>query len=138
MLFAFGLFAGVLINAGSIKLMSVVPFWLYVMFPSVAVIIVLVISVMLPQAQRVNDMSTSILERWNMKVMQEPDAMKRRYLRRKLKALTPSGLQVGIHEVRFFTIKRSTKAAFYVRILDNTINLSLAIPPGALNKQFGI
>ncbi|OXA40818.1 Citrate-sodium symporter [Folsomia candida] len=136
-LFGFGLFAGVLINVGSIQLMDVLPFWFYVYFPSASVMVVLTISVLLPQAQIVNDRSKGVIEKWKIAVMGEWDTRKKAYLRKKLKTLKPAGLQVGIHEVRFFTIERSTKAAFYVKILDNTINLSLAIPPGALNTRFG-
>lgn len=135
--FGLGLFAGIIFNTGSIKLWNILPFWLYFYFPSVSGIIVLIISILLPQAQVINDYSVMVLHKWNVEIMMEPDIKERNILRKKLKSLKPKKLHVGIHEVRFFSIDRSTKAEFYVRILDNTINLSLAIPEESLRSQFG-
>ncbi|OXA40127.1 hypothetical protein Fcan01_25200 [Folsomia candida] len=89
------------------------------------------------RAQVINDYSVMVLHKWNVEIMMEPDIKERNILRKKLKSLKPKKLHVGIHEVRFFSIDRSTKAEFYVRILDNTINLSLAIPEESLRSQFG-
>ncbi|OXA54099.1 hypothetical protein Fcan01_11401 [Folsomia candida] len=136
-LFGLGLFAGILVNARIIKLFNILPFYLHIYLPSSSAIIIFIIFTLVPQAQVINDYSVKILHKWNSTLMDEPCCKTRACLKRMLKSLKPVKLHVGVGEVRFFSIDRSTKGKFYVKILDNAINLSLAMPKEGLSRHFG-
>jgi hypothetical protein len=132
---SFLLFAGialsVLANFSTVRAFHVFPWYLYLITPSLAIIILLLIQLLLPFGINVHTNSESLLRQWKS----DPIHAKGKYLRRKLKSLRSlrwyAGL-MGFYEYNFFMIQQSFKTAYYAVILGYTIDFIMLVPASAL------
>jgi hypothetical protein len=133
-----GTVLSVLANFGTLRGYHIFPWYLYPVLPTLSIIILLILKLLLPFAINVHENSEEMLMQWKS----DSNHAKSKYLRRKLKSIRSlrwyAGL-MGFYECNFFILENSFRIAFYVVILDYTINMIMAIPASALaGFKFGM
>ncbi|OXA48123.1 hypothetical protein Fcan01_17043 [Folsomia candida] len=118
-----GLVLCVLFNFMSVKLYGLIPMPLYLFFPSVTVLIPLIIDTLLPFGIRINETSVRFrVKCWrNLK-----DSCDRKYLRRRLSAIRPLCFDCGVLGFTFLKFTKSMQIWFYEQILSYTITALLS------------
>ncbi|OXA41576.1 hypothetical protein Fcan01_23760 [Folsomia candida] len=122
-----GLANGILSNFVSLKFYSTLPIWLYVIFPCVAVMVIIIAHVALNYLHNVADYSGKLLRNLDLFTLSQPQKglKKTRKELRSLNVLTLSPILAG-H--KFLMYKRSTKTTYLVVMVTYTINLLLTVP----------
>jgi hypothetical protein len=132
-LLALGLFVSVLFNFATFRMYSILPIVFYVYFPSVSLVICIVIHLTMPKAIDIHELSLQLLRR--LKTCGHNDIVNLKYLRRKVRSLRPTAHHVGFNIVTFFYFKKSTRITFYAAILGYTIDLLFTVPQDVLSKS---
>lgn len=119
--------AGFLLNISfnyvTLKLYHVVPMPMYLWFPTVSVLIPILIAILLPMMINVYEGSVQVQNLWGWHSGKSRDL---KYLRRRLLGARPLRMTTGIGGVNFYFFKQSTKVTFYSAIIDYTINALLS------------
>jgi hypothetical protein len=106
-----------------------IPFPFFYIFPLLAVFAPIVINIVLPEAILCHELTNDLLVEWRSSVYCVwSTRANRRYVVRRLKAMTTLDFPVGIGGLNFFYIVRDTKVAFYTDIMDSTIFAILSVP----------
>ncbi|OXA46247.1 Techylectin-5B [Folsomia candida] len=108
-----GLANGILSNFVSLKFYGTLPVWLYVIFPCIAIMILILANVMFNYLHNVPDYSDKLLRNLDYYTISQPKegVKKTRKELRSLKVLTLSPILAG-H--KFLIYKRSTKMTYFV------------------------
>lgn len=120
-----GLVLCVAFNFISIRMYGSIPFPLYLYFPSVAIIIPLIIDTMLPMAIRVYEETSKIRRNWEYHLNGTEN---RKYISRRLQAVRPLQVKCRIMGYQGLKLTKSTKVGFYSQILEHTMTALLSIP----------
>jgi len=117
----------VLFNFITIRMYGMIPFLLYLIFPTVNILIVAIVHTVVPFAE---DIETQDQELRTLLINNFCRKKSYPYLSRRVLGLTPNAirLQAGVGETIFFYFKRSTKSAIYSGVFLYTINFLLATP----------
>ncbi|OXA61267.1 hypothetical protein Fcan01_00449 [Folsomia candida] len=117
----------ILFNFVSLKFYATLPIWFYVIFPSIAVIILITIHVMMPCLHSLLDNSKKLLETLYIFTACQCNRGRKGMIKelRSLKKITMSPM---LAQHKFFIYTRSTKVTFLVILVTHTINLLLAVP----------
>jgi hypothetical protein len=130
----------VFINFTALKLYEILPIYIYLPFPIVAVIILTAFDFVLPVTAKVNEISTGILVKWSVDVLnvfkEDANTSKRflLYKRKIVSSISPIRVFAGIGGNNFFWFMKSTKITFYDNIVTHTINLLLNVPKHVIQK----
>lgn len=133
---AVGLLSSIIFISATLRTYNVLPFLFYMFFPSAAVIVIIVIALMIPIAQGVNDMSKKFIRVWLAKIRVCEARGTRNFLRRVVRSLRPQALYVGIFGFRLFAITRSNKVTYYDAIMMYTMNTMMGVPQKIFENMF--
>lgn len=118
-----GFLLNIALNYVTIKLHHVVPMPMYLWFPTVSVLIPILIGILLPMMINVYENSKEAQNEWKWHSSKSSDL---KYLQRRLKGTRPLRMQAGIGGYNLYFFKQSTKVTFYTAIIDYTINALLS------------
>lgn len=113
----------VLFNYVSIKLYSFIPMPLYLCFPSVAALILLLINCLLPLGINVNEKTVKLKEKWERHLARCRD---RGYQRRILIAIKPLCVICGVAGFNVLKLVKGIRVWFYSQIFNYTISALLS------------
>lgn len=116
-------------NFVTLKLHVVVPMPLYLYFPTVSILLPVMLEVILPPAIRINTESMVLIH--TLKSVQDPYAkqVRNRYFSRRVESMKSCTIEGGAFGYRLFNIVRETKSECYYIIVDqdHTITALLAV-----------
>lgn len=127
LLMGVGAVTSVMVNFGTLTLYKLYPFYFYVCFLVVGVIIALVIGHTVPYMHMMFELSERILKEAAFR--QRKDKVMRKFI----SATRPLSLSIGLFGHTFCKFRRSSKVEYYQVIVTYTINLLLGVPVSALN-----
>jgi hypothetical protein len=111
----------------TVRYYFVLPFIMYCMFPFGSIFALVIPRIVFPEAIRIFEDGTEIIRSWNLKLA-IPAGRYRKFRQMKLKALRPCRIHVGLGEIRFFWVKRSTMTTFYSLCIYYSVNLLISVP----------
>jgi len=117
-------FATAAFNYATIKLYSILPGYIYWVCPLFSIAIPLILGSALPQAIQLHEETADAIEKWKVHSLSYPNF---KYHLRRVKALRPLAIHLGIMDYRFFKLKASTRGTFYYATLDWTINFCMGV-----------
>lgn len=125
--------SGIWICAASIfanlRLFSILPLGVFVMFPFFTIVTLGIAQQLLPALTNIHENSETALTKWMEQLRKNENVGgDQRYLRRKFLPLRPIRFKAGFNGFTFFVLDKSTKTYFLGSVLDNAINLLMAIP----------
>lgn len=123
-LFASGLLI-VLLNFISLKMYSAVPFRMYAFFPTIAVLVTVVIYMFMPMVIAVFERDVEIHAKWRYYSYRSSNV---KLLLRRLRATKVIGITVGIANYRLFDCTKSMLPRYFSVTVDYTITALLSIP----------
>jgi hypothetical protein len=126
-LFFSGAVLSIVANFAAIRTYRIFPWYIYLVCPSTAVVVLLIIQLLLPYGINVHTLSTSMLRKWTLEMSPGNP-----FIRRKLKSLRSIRWYAGFFDYNFFLIQNSVKMGYYAVILGYTIDLVMLIPESAL------
>ncbi|OXA47694.1 hypothetical protein Fcan01_17752 [Folsomia candida] len=121
-LMGLGLLLSVVFNFVTIKLYSVIPMPLYLYFPSVSVLIPVIIEALLPFGISLNVKAVQLRNKWDRQLERCGD---RKYVRRILRAIKPFCINCGVAGYNVLKLVKGTKVWFYEQLLNYTISALL-------------
>lgn len=110
-------------NYVSLRLHHVIPMPMYLWFPSVSIMLPVVINVLLLMMINVYEGSVKVQNGWLREARNSRDL---KYLTKRLEGVRPLRIFVGVGGINFYFFKQSTKVTFYSAIIDCTINALLS------------
>jgi hypothetical protein len=121
-LFLVGGILSIAMNVACVRLHLVFPLYLYVVCPSVAIIVLLIIRMLLPYGIDVHEKSHSMLLKWKAGVTTD------KYRRKKLESMKSVRWYCGVFDFNFFLIAKSIKMQYFSLIFNYTLEFLMAIP----------
>jgi hypothetical protein len=100
---------------------------LFLLFPTVAVIVPILTHLELPDAIMIFEGTSKILRNWKFLTSMYPSSQRKYYLR-KLKAIRPSRFHASLAGFNLYKLKHCTKSTYYFTTLKNTIDALVSIP----------
>ncbi|OXA49843.1 hypothetical protein Fcan01_15842 [Folsomia candida] len=132
-LMGIGLVLSMLFNFAVVKGLGRIPLHLYWYIVSGTGMILIVIHILMLYPYRISDVSLDLLGTWVWSASLNESYLRRRYYRKKVRAMGVVEIAGGIGENRFYVLKRSTEVKYFAIIVAYTINLLLGIPPDLLD-----
>jgi len=102
---------------------SLIPFNVYIIAPTVAFIVIVIIHLIIPKVVIVGESSHDILRKWNSDLKL---CTKSLYARKVMKSLQPYNIYIGFHSYRWLLLNREFNVNYYYTILDNTTMVLLS------------
>lgn len=119
-----GLLVFIFSNFATVRFFGVVPFVVFVFFPSVSFLVALIVNFTLPLTHKQYEDSIELLRRSAGAL----SPMGRgKYLRRKIRAVRPHRLSVGVNGSNMFCLNRETKVEYFQNAIYYTITLLLSV-----------
>lgn len=118
----------VLTNFCTIKLGSVVPMYIYVLFPHIAIVVMGVFTLAISQTSKLYNYSSELL--WQLKISSRGrwDIKGRKCHSKLLKSFQPLAVCAGINGYQLFVSKQSLMLTYCYAVVDYTITALLSIP----------
>ncbi|OXA49846.1 hypothetical protein Fcan01_15841 [Folsomia candida] len=133
-LMGIGLVLSMLFNFAVVKGLGRIPLHLYWYIVSGTGMILAVIHILMLYTYRISDFSADLLSTWAVwSARLDGSYLKRRYYRKKVRAMGVVEIAAGVGENRFYVLKRSTGVKYFAIIVTYTINLLLGVPPELLD-----
>jgi len=126
-LMGIGLAILVLFNFVTLRLLHAFPFIVWCFFPGVSVTVVLPIQVTFPRFVKLTQDEDMLVHRMKL----TGDLFRNRFIEKRVKGFRPHRVNVGLPGYALFSFNESTKITllyYYDIILNNTINLIVAVP----------
>lgn len=128
-----GLITGVVCNFFTIRLFSILPIWLYLVFPSAASTTHALMYLKLPCLQYIPDGSGDVLRKMQMYSTLLPKRS-RVIVQRRIRSLPVLRLYAEVGGVKVHRFGRSSKSAYIVYVMTYTINLLLFVGQDAIQS----
>ncbi|OXA56432.1 hypothetical protein Fcan01_08884 [Folsomia candida] len=125
-----GLVVFVVSNFVTIKLYDSMPFPVYAFFPSVSLVVAIIVSLTLPLAHGLLDASTDLKRRWGPSMVGEGDKLELKCGRRRLKGMRPYCMWAGFGGSKMFRFNKETKVQYFEQVISGTITLLLSTSEG--------
>jgi hypothetical protein len=112
----------------TVRLYSVLPVSLHWLFAAVSLLAPILTNILLPEGIKVFEDSSQTLKCWKLKLVASVITVDKKYRSRKLRALRPCRIHVGLNSTWFFHLKKSTLSTFYNLSLYHTMNALISVP----------
>ncbi|OXA49359.1 hypothetical protein Fcan01_15641 [Folsomia candida] len=109
-----GLMLEVVVNFITLKMIHIIPMPLYLVCPSLAILIPAIIHLLLPMAVDIHGKTGKVIEKWRRHAVISLD---KKYLTRRLRSTKPLKFSAGLFGFNFYPIVRNTKATYYGAII---------------------
>ncbi|OXA38386.1 hypothetical protein Fcan01_26808 [Folsomia candida] len=119
-----GLMLEVVVNFATLKMTHVIPMPLYLVCPSLAVLIPAIIHLLLPMAVDIHGKTGQVIKKWKRHAVISLD---KKYLTRRLRSTRPLRFSAGLFGFNFYNIVRNTKATYYGAIIYYSITALLSV-----------
>jgi hypothetical protein len=127
LLMGFGFVFSVSSNFLSLKMITIIPMPLYLFFPLIATLLLIMIQCLLPMAINIYERALILGQNWKFYLQFCESRHDLRYFTRKIKSIQPVRIRSGLFEFNLYYLKRSTKVTFYTNIVSYTITALLSI-----------
>jgi hypothetical protein len=116
------------LNFVTIKMHHIFAPQFYIIFPAFSFVAFALLHISMPLMVEFGIGAGTVLQKFRLGVGLRIDkGLKRKLLEKRVQSLKELGIPVGFGNIKFFTVRKETKAAFYFMILDYTINLLLSL-----------
>jgi len=119
-----GLLCIILFNFITIRMCNLLPFFLWIFFPVLSVIIFGVIRLTVPPCVAF----ANLAEKFKAQLIVAANKLKSPYMRKRARAIYLLRINVGFPGHVFFPFGKSTKVSYYGTVICHTINLVMAVP----------
>jgi hypothetical protein len=118
----------VVCNFVTLKLYHVIPMPFYLYFPSVSVVLPILIMTLVPIIVNTYENGNDLRIKWGQNCIHHGSISEMKYLKRRLKGIRVVRVYGGILGYNLYVMNNSLKAAFLFEIINYTINALLSIP----------
>ncbi len=118
----------VICNFVTIKLVHVVPMPFYLYFPSVSILIPIIVTILLPILVQIYENSDKLRVKWGQNIHHGSSVSEMKYLKRRLRAINVVRIYGGLFGFSLWEMNNSTKTAYLFEMVNYTVNALLSIP----------
>lgn len=126
-LMAFGLLIGIMCNFVTLKMQMLIPAPFYYVFPTLSILVVVIIRVMLPMMISVYEVAKELHFGWERSLGVARNVT---YLRRKVRSIRTVRLEGELFHFKFYKLQRSTMPLFSAALVNYTITALLSFDTG--------
>jgi len=115
-----GLVLSVCVNFACLKLHSIIPMPLFLVFPTISILIPTIVAETLPDAINCFEKSRELIKNWGTRTMTRK--VNNAFYLKKVRSLRPLKLYAKVPGYNLFLLKKSTQATYYSIIIIYTVN----------------